>query len=121
MHGREMPLIPMSEWTTENWLQEDAFVGPPFVSEVMTPIVFTVRGDDSARKVVEQMVSLNIHRLFVVDEVGVVVGVISALDVLRRLVWPNLLTPFALGKGPGRQVYLTSPTSSPGSCRRRKR
>jgi predicted transcriptional regulator len=86
MHGREMPLIPMSEWTTENWLQEDAFVGPPFVSEVMTPIVFTVRSDDSARKVVEQMVSLNIHRLFVVDEAGVVVGVISALDVLRRIV-----------------------------------
>jgi predicted transcriptional regulator len=86
LHGREMPLIPMSEWTTENWLEGDEFVGPPFVSEVMTPIVFTVRNDDSARKVVEQMVALNIHRLFVVDEAGVVVGVISALDVLRRMV-----------------------------------
>jgi predicted transcriptional regulator len=85
-HDREMPLIPMSEWTTENWLQEETFAGPPYVSEVMTPIVFTVRSDDSARKVVEQMVSLNIHRLFVVDEAGVVIGVISALDVLRRIV-----------------------------------
>jgi predicted transcriptional regulator len=52
----------------------------------MTPIVFTVRSDDSARKVVEQMVSLNIHRMFVVDEASVVIGVISALDVLRRIV-----------------------------------
>jgi len=60
-------------------------VGPTFVSEVMTPIVFTVRADDAARKVIDQMISLNVHRLFVVDETEVVIGVISALDVLRIL------------------------------------
>ncbi|HEV3142610.1 MAG TPA: CBS domain-containing protein [Gemmataceae bacterium] len=84
--GREMPLIPMSEWTAENELPEDSAAGRPYVGQVMTPIVFTVRSDDSARKVVEQMAALNIHRLFVVDEVSVVIGVISALDVLRRIV-----------------------------------
>jgi predicted transcriptional regulator len=52
----------------------------------MTPIVFTVRDNDLARKVIEQMVSLHVHRIFVVDDADVVVGVISALDVLKRLV-----------------------------------
>jgi predicted transcriptional regulator len=59
--------------------------GPTLVSEVMTPIVFTVRADDAARKVIEQMIALNVHRLFVVDETDVVIGVISALDILRHL------------------------------------
>ena len=59
--------------------------GPTFVSEIMTPIVFTVRAEDPAYKVVEQMILLNVHRLFVIDDAGVVVGVISALDILRNL------------------------------------
>lgn len=56
------------------------------VSELMTPIVFTARPDDSARKVMEQMVALNVHRLFVVDSAEVLIGVITPLDVLRKLV-----------------------------------
>lgn len=58
---------------------------PTFVSEVMTPAVFNVRPDTPARQVAEQMVALNVHRVFVVDRSNVVVGVISALDVLRNL------------------------------------
>jgi len=85
-HGKEMPLIPMAEADYENWVAEGSVVGPTFVSEVMTPIVFTVRDTDAARKVIEQMVSLHVHRIFVVDDADVVVGVISALDVLKRLV-----------------------------------
>ena len=38
-----------------------------------------------AAKVVEEMLALKVHRLFVVDEPGVLVGVVSALDVLRNL------------------------------------
>ena len=37
------------------------------------------------QKAVDDMVALKVHRLFVVDRRGVLVGVISALDVLRRL------------------------------------
>ena len=37
------------------------------------------------RRVIEEMRELNVHRLFVVDGSGVLVGVISALDVLRKL------------------------------------
>jgi CBS domain-containing protein len=35
--------------------------------------------------VVEDMLGLKVHRLFVVDGNGILVGVISALDVLRHL------------------------------------
>ncbi|HVK15229.1 MAG TPA: CBS domain-containing protein, partial [Gemmataceae bacterium] len=55
------------------------------VRGVMTPAVFCVRPDDSASKVVEKMIALNVRRLFVVDDEGVLVGVVSAFDVLRGL------------------------------------
>jgi CBS domain-containing protein len=51
----------------------------------MTPVVFAVSPNDSASKVVAKMVDDKVHRLFVIDHGGVLVGVISALDVLRKL------------------------------------
>jgi CBS domain-containing protein len=41
--------------------------------------------DTPASSVVEQMRELNVHRLFVVDEDGVMVGVITAMDIIRHL------------------------------------
>jgi CBS domain-containing protein len=38
-----------------------------------------------ADKVVEKMVALGVRRLFVVDADGVLTGVISGVDVLRKL------------------------------------
>jgi len=55
------------------------------VADIMTPAVFSVSATTPAATVVEEMVELNVHRLFVVDPDGVLVGVISALDVLRHL------------------------------------
>jgi len=55
------------------------------VSDLMTPVVFSVTPHTPVSKVVEQMVDLKVHRLFVVDANGVLVGVISALDLLRHL------------------------------------
>ena len=55
------------------------------IRDVMTPAVFSVSLDTPAREVVEQMRELKVHRLFVVDEDGVMVGVITAMDVLRHL------------------------------------
>ncbi len=60
-------------------------VDPTRVRDVMTPVVFTVGLRTPAAKVVEQMVSLKVHRLFVVDDDLALVGVISALDILRHL------------------------------------
>jgi CBS domain-containing protein len=39
---------------------------------------------------VEKMLALNVRRLFVVDDAGVLVGVVSAFDVLRGLGRPYL-------------------------------
>ena len=55
------------------------------VRGVMTPAVFCVHADTPAAKLVEKMLALNVRRLFVVDEAGVLVGVVSAFDVLRGL------------------------------------
>lgn len=53
--------------------------------EIMTPAVFSVRPETPAARVVSEMLALLIHRLFVVDDAGVLVGVVSAIDVLRKL------------------------------------
>src|SRR4051794_9020931 len=73
--------LPRSWW--DNFQVER--VDTPLVRDVMPPAVFCVALDTPSRKVVEQMRELNVHRLFVVDEDGVMVGVITAMDVVRHL------------------------------------
>jgi CBS domain-containing protein len=60
-------------------------VDPTRVADIMTPAVFTVSVHTPAAGVVEQMLALNVHQLFVVDDDQLLVGIITALDVLRRL------------------------------------
>ena len=55
------------------------------VRGVMTPAVFSVQTDTPAASVVTQLLALNVHHLFVTDRSGIVVGVISPVDVLRKL------------------------------------
>lgn len=55
------------------------------VRDVMTPAVFSVGPNTPAEHVIREMVRLNVHRVFVVDDANVLIGVITALDVLRRL------------------------------------
>jgi CBS domain-containing protein len=55
------------------------------VADVMTPAVFTVGLRTTATAVVEQMLALNVHQLFVVDDDLLLVGVVTAMDVLRHL------------------------------------
>jgi CBS domain-containing protein len=54
-------------------------------ADLMTPAVFAVPLDASVARVVEEMLALNVHRLFVVDTDGVLVGVVTAMDLLRHL------------------------------------
>lgn len=56
------------------------------VRQIMTPGVLSVDLDTSLTQVIEIMLAGKVHRLFVTDYDGVLVGVISALDVLRCLV-----------------------------------
>jgi CBS domain-containing protein len=76
--GRPLP----SRWWQEFQVEK---VDTTPVRDLMTPAVFAVGEGTPAWSAVEQMRDLNVHRLFVVDGNGVLVGVISALDVLRHL------------------------------------
>ena len=60
-------------------------VDPTPVRDLMTPAVFAVAPSTPAAKVVHDMLGLHVHRLFVVDEDGIMIGVISTMDVLRHL------------------------------------
>jgi CBS domain-containing protein len=55
------------------------------IRDLMTPAVFSVPVDAPAGRVVADMVALNVHQLYVVDTANVLVGVVTALDVLRHL------------------------------------
>jgi CBS-domain-containing membrane protein len=60
-------------------------VDPTTVRDLMTPAIFSVGPDTPAAKVVSEMLGLHVHRLFVVDQAGVLVGVISTMDILKHL------------------------------------
>jgi CBS-domain-containing membrane protein len=62
-----------------------ADLDPTRVQEIMTPAVFSVTVDTPAARVIEEMVRMHVHQLFVVDQHGTLIGSVSALDVLRRL------------------------------------
>jgi CBS domain-containing protein len=53
--------------------------------DLMTPRIFSVPSYTSGSAVVTSLLSLQVHRLFVTDREGNMVGVISRTDVLRRL------------------------------------
>ncbi len=55
------------------------------VRDIMTPAVFSVTPQTSVEQVVDQLLTLNVHQLYVVDAEHYLIGVISAHDVLRRL------------------------------------
>src|SRR3954447_1027571 len=54
-------------------------------AELMTPTVFAVDARTPAAEVVRDMLRSRVHHLFVTDDAGAIVGVISTCDVLRHL------------------------------------
>lgn len=54
------------------------------VSQIMTSVVFQVDSNSKVSQIADTMVRGRIHRVFVI-EAGKIVGVISALDLLRGL------------------------------------
>lgn len=55
------------------------------VADIMTPAVFSVTPQMPIERVVEQLLTLNVHQVYVVDEHQALIGVISAQDILRHL------------------------------------
>jgi len=58
---------------------------PARAADLITLKVFAVEPEATAVEVGREMVRLNVHRLYVIDGAGVLVGVISALDLIRHL------------------------------------
>jgi CBS-domain-containing membrane protein len=55
------------------------------VADIMTPAVFSVHLDTPVATVLHDLLMLRVHRLFVVDDQGVLVGVISTFDLLKHM------------------------------------
>jgi CBS domain-containing protein len=55
------------------------------VGQIMTPSIVAVSRGASLAHVAAKMTSRRVHRVFVIDKTGALVGVISSLDVLRAL------------------------------------
>lgn len=86
VHDREFhraPVFPEGRLMPEGFGVEEC--DPSTVADIMTPGVFAVSPETSTASVVEQMLALHVHQLFVVDEQGLLIGVVSALDILRHL------------------------------------
>ena len=60
-------------------------VEPASVGNLMTPTLFAVDARTPAADVVRDMLRSRVHHLFVTDDAGKIIGVISACDVLRHL------------------------------------
>ena len=85
-----MPAVENSPLETE----DGEFIGPGFqvekvddtrVADLMTPAVFSVTPETVLPQIIGDMLAPHVHHLFVVDRVGKLVGVISPLDILRKL------------------------------------
>lgn len=57
----------------------------PTVNDTMTPEVFSVGKDAPLLQIIEKLLSENVNRVFVIDNEGTLVGVVTALDVIRSL------------------------------------
>jgi CBS domain-containing protein len=86
---RHAMLADESAWETPQRRAREGYsvevVDATRVADIMTPAVFTVGLDTPAAEVVQQMLGLKVHQMFVVDPDQSLVGVITALDVLRHL------------------------------------
>lgn len=78
VHGE--PLLTASIPTDDDELPDGV------VGDVMTPEVLSVLVNDTIRNAVTLMVERGVHRVLVRDEGDKLVGVLSAMDVLRGLV-----------------------------------
>ncbi len=66
-------------------VHEAGAADPTRARDIMTPALFSVAPETPAARIVDQLAALNVHQLFVVDRDGALLGVIGALDLLRRL------------------------------------
>jgi len=77
-HGTPLPRSMWADFQVER-------VDTTPVRDLMTPAVLCVAEETAAWTALQQMRERNVHRLFVVDQDGVLVGVVTTMDVVRHL------------------------------------
>jgi CBS domain-containing protein len=55
------------------------------VVEIATPLIETVHSDESTREVIDKLLHNPLRRVYVVNDAGRLIGVVSITDVLRHL------------------------------------
>jgi CBS-domain-containing membrane protein len=86
--GRGEPVGVVSRTDLLIHVRESVVTGrvvPATAERLMTPTLFSVGPDTPACEVVRDMLRSKVHHLFVADERGSVVGVISACDLVHHL------------------------------------
>jgi CBS domain-containing protein len=58
---------------------------PLTVGEIMKPALVVVPRNASMAQVIKKMLARRVHRVFVIDKTGALIGVISSLDALRAI------------------------------------
>ena len=84
------------------------------VSEAMNDVGCYVRPDTPVGNVIDDLLTSDVKRLFVIDENGVLIGVISTRDLLRRL---RLEVPASNLASPRRSPYRSRPALPKRSAR----
>jgi CBS domain-containing protein len=86
--GRPVGVISRADILVHDRETADPAADSERVRDIMTPAVFCVGPNAPASRVVRELLDLKVHRLFVVDDRGTLIGVISVLDMLRHLSTP---------------------------------
>lgn len=68
--------------------------GTARVRDIMTPAVYTIRGTASLNSLVDMMMRSTIHRLIVVNDLEVPIGIVTTTDLMRLI--PLLLPQSSL-------------------------
>jgi CBS domain-containing protein len=74
-----LTLADMKKWEGFDFSQEAT------VKEAMTPVVLAVRPYELAAEVIKLMLERKVHRIFVRDDTGTIIGIITTFDILQYL------------------------------------
>jgi len=64
---------------------EGSFLEPLTACDLMTPGIIAVALDAPARQVIEELATATVHQIYVADARGILVGSVSAGDVLKHI------------------------------------
>ncbi len=79
--GRPVGVLSRADIVRHDGMADDA----PEMRKVMTATVVSIPVEAAAWEAVAKMAAFKVHRLFAVDAGGVLVGVVSAFDIVRKL------------------------------------